>query len=67
MQELEDQIISHVTEQSDKKRDTVAAQKEVQKIWDQIEAKNLELAETQNEVMKLKIDILDSRRRTSTA
>lgn len=57
--ELEDKIISHVTEQTNMKRDAVAAQNAVQKVRDQIDAKDRELSLLQNEVMKLKIDKLN--------
>lgn len=57
--ELEDKIIAHVTEQTNMKRDTIAAQNEVQKVRDQIEEKDRELSQLQNEAMKLKIDRLN--------
>ena len=56
---IEDYIIKQVEEQTNMKKDTVAAQNDVQKIRDQIEAKDRELSSLQNEVMKLKIDKLN--------
>lgn len=57
--EIEDKIISHVTEQTNLKRDAVAAQNMVQKVREQIEEKDRELSDVQNEVMRLRIDKLN--------
>lgn len=57
--ELEDRIIAHVAEQSNLKRDAVAAQSAVQKVRDQIAAKDRELSDLQNEVVRLRIDKLN--------
>ena len=57
--EIEDTIIKQVTEQSNLKRETVAAQHLVEGIRDQIVQKDRELANLQNEVVRLKIDKLN--------
>ncbi|OHT06027.1 hypothetical protein TRFO_05664 [Tritrichomonas foetus] len=57
--ELEDSIMKHMTEQSDLKRDTIAAQNAVQKVRDQIAGKDRELSNLRNEVVRLKIDKLN--------
>ena len=57
--EIEDKIMKHVQEQSDLKRDAVAAQHEVEKIREQIAAKDRELSELQNETVRLRIDKLN--------
>jgi len=57
--ELEDSIIQHVSEQTNMKRDAVAAQTMVQKVRDSISAKDRELSNLQNEVTKLQIDKLN--------
>lgn len=57
--EIEDRIIQHVTEQSDLKRDAVAAQHAVEKVREQISAKDRELSDLQNEVVRLRIDKLN--------
>ena len=57
--EIEDAILRHCTEQSDLKRDAVAAQNAVQKVREQIAGKDRELGDLQNEVVRLKIDKLN--------
>ncbi|KAK8886296.1 Coiled-coil domain-containing protein 40 [Tritrichomonas musculus] len=57
--QIEDTIIKQVTEQSNLKRETVAAQHKVEGIRDQIVSKDRELANLQNEVVRLKIDKLN--------
>lgn len=57
--ELEDAILRHCAEQSDLKRDAVAAQNAVQKVREQISGKDRELGDLQNEVVRLKIDKLN--------
>ncbi|OHT09128.1 hypothetical protein TRFO_22140 [Tritrichomonas foetus] len=57
--ELEDKIISHVAEQSNLKRDTIASQHMVEQIRDQITAKDRELSNLRNEVVRLRIDKLN--------
>ncbi|KAK8890469.1 Coiled-coil domain-containing protein 40 [Tritrichomonas musculus] len=57
--ELEDKIITHVTDQSNLKRDTIATQHMVEQIRDQISAKDRELSDLQNEVVRLRIDKLN--------
>jgi len=57
--EIEDQIIAHVTDQSNLKRDAIAAQSMIQRIREQIEQKDRELSDIQNEVMRLQIDHLN--------
>ena len=57
--EIEDQILKHVAEQSDLKRDAVAAQHVVEKVREQISAKDRELSELQNETVRLRIDKLN--------
>lgn len=56
--EIEGKILEHVSNQSDLKRDALATQNEVQKLREQIEAKDRELSDIQNEVMRLKFDKL---------
>ena len=57
--EIEDKILSHVSDQSNLKRDAVSAQTMVEKFREQIEQKDRELSEIQNEVMRLQIDHLN--------
>jgi chromosome segregation ATPase len=57
--ELEDAILQHMTEQGDLKRDAIAAQHAVEKVRSQLEAKDRELSDLQNEVVRLKIDKLN--------
>jgi chromosome segregation ATPase len=57
--ELEDGIIRHAREQSDLKRDATVAQNEVEKVRAQIKAKDRELTDLQNEVVRLRIDRLN--------
>lgn len=57
--ELEDKIIQHVTEQTNLKRETVAAQNRVEAIRGTITQKDRELVNVQNEVVRLKIDKLN--------
>lgn len=57
--ELEDKIIAHVTEQSNLKRDAIAVQHMVEQIREQIAAKDRELSDLQNEVVRLRIDKLN--------
>ena len=59
IRELEDKIITHVTDQSNLKRDTVATQHMVEQIRDQITSKDRELSDLQNEVVRLRIDKLN--------
>jgi chromosome segregation ATPase len=56
---LEDRIIGHVTEQSNLKRDAMAVQHMVEQIREQIIAKDRELSNLQNEVVRLRIDRLN--------
>jgi chromosome segregation ATPase len=59
IRDLEDQIINHVTEQSNLKRDASAVQHMVEQIREQITNKDRELSSLQNEVVRLRIDKLN--------
>lgn len=57
--DIEKKIVAHVADQTNLKRDTVAAQHAVEQIRDKITTKDRELSDLQNEVVRLRIDKLN--------
>ncbi|OHS98980.1 hypothetical protein TRFO_34624 [Tritrichomonas foetus] len=57
--EIEDKIITHVTEQTNLKRDTVFAQHLVEQIREKVTEKDREIIKHENELVRLKIDKLN--------